>query len=199
MLSPGEQPRTPPLSLHRVFLLLCLCAGIAGLLFSQAGNLREYKQYFTQTRKPASLDITALSEEWTERSLKEHFSGYSVNCYPYQGPLAVQHVCAVEVSSTNGVPTLYMSFFFAGGLLDQVSINVPWWSHQAAYKHLVTSLGSPPASQFLPRNGVRLHGWQLGNGSAVFLNRDRPINPLQWNAIYWRSATGCKHEGCFRE
>ena len=119
MLSPGEQPRTRPLSLRRVFLLLCLCAGIAGLLLSQAGNLREYKRYFTEARKPASLDISALSEEWTERRLKEHFSGYPVSCYPYRGPLAVQNVCAVEVSSTNGVPTLYMSFFFAGGLLTK--------------------------------------------------------------------------------
>lgn len=199
MLSPGEQPRTRPVSLPIVFLLLCLCAGIAAWLFSQAGNLKEYRLYFTETRKPASLDISALSEEWTESSLKEHFSGYPVNCYPYQGPLAVQRACAVEVNSTNGVPTLYMSFFFAGGHLDQVSVNVPWWSHRAAHEYLVTSLGSPFASQFLPRHGVRLYGWRLGNGSAVFLNRDRPINPLDWNAIYWRSATGCRQVGCFRE
>lgn len=199
MLSPGEQAQTPPLSLRRVLLLLCLCAGIAGLLLSQAGNLKEYRRYFTETRKPVSLDLSALSEEWTESRLKEQFRGHPVKCYPYQGPLAVQRACAVEVSSMNGVPTLYMSFFFMGGHLDQVSVNVPWWSHQAAYEHLVTSLGSPLASQFLPRNGVRLHGWRLGNGSAVFLNRDRSINPLDWNAIYWRSATGCKHEACFRD
>ena len=199
MLSPGEQPRTHPINLRRVFLLLCLCVGIAGLLFSQAGNLKEYKLYFTENRKPASLDILALSEEWTESSLKERFRGHPVRCYPYQGPLAVQRACAAEVSSANGVPTLYISFFFVGGLLDQVSVNVPWWSHRAAYEHLVTSFGSPTTSQFFPRYGVRLHGWRLGNGSAVFLNRDRPINPLDWNAIYWRSATGCKHEACFRE
>ena len=92
MLSPGEQPRNPPISIRRVLIGLGLCAVLAVLLLSQARNL---------------------------------------------------------------------------------------------------------TSQVWPLDGVRLHGWDLGNGSAVFLNRDRPLNPFQWNGIYWRSATACRQQGCF--
>jgi hypothetical protein len=189
----------PPVQSTRTLRLLCLCAGLAGLLIYQRGNLNEYRLYFSESRQPAQLDFSSLSEGWTEHSLAERFSGFPVSCHPYHGPLQVQRACAVDVRSTNGVPALYMSFFFAGGKLDHVSVNVPWWSHGAAYEHLVATLGPPAASQPVPHSGVRLHGWRVGDGAAVFLNRDRPRSPLQWNAIYWRSATACRLHGCLED
>lgn len=197
MRFPGEQPRTPSVSSRRVLTLLIPILLLATFLLFQAGNLTEYRLYFTTDRKPATLDLLSLSEDWTESRLRAQFAEFPVGCHPYQGPLPVQRACAVDVRSANGVPALYMSFFFTRGRLSQVAINVPWWSHQSAYQYLVATLGKPVASQLLPRSGVRLHGWQLGNGSAVFFNRDRPFNPLHWNAIYWRSPTECRHEGCF--
>jgi hypothetical protein len=199
MLSPGEQPRNQPVNLRRVLVLLFLCAVPAALLLSQAGNLNEYRLYFTEDRKPAFLDLTALSEEWTESSLRARFAGFPITCVAYRGSLPVQRACAVDVRSTNDIPALYTSFFLAGGRLDQVAINVPWWSHGSAYKSLVTALGPPAASQFMPRNGVRLHGWRLSSGAAVFFNRDRPLGPPFWNSIYWRSPSACRSEGCYRE
>lgn len=197
MRSPGEQTRTPPVSLRRVLIALLVCAVLAAVLFTQRRNLNEYRLYLTEDRKAASIDLTALSEDWSETRLREHFMDIPVNCYPYRGPLAVQRACAVDVASVNGVPAMYMSFFFAGGRLDQLSISVPWWSHGAAHENLFTLLGEPTASQLLPHEGVRLHGWKLGNGAAMFLNRDRPLNPFWWNGIHWRSATACKRDGCF--
>lgn len=198
-LAPGEQPRTPPVSWSRVLRLLVLLLVPAALLFSQARILNEYRLYFTAQRKPATLDLASLSEEWTETRLRERFAQFPVSCHPYQGSLPVQRACAVDVSSANGVPALYISFFFAAGRLDQVSVNVPWWSHGRASEYLVSTFGSPAASQLFPHGGVRLHGWRLRNGAAIFFNRDRPINPLQWNAIYWRSASACRHQGCFSD
>jgi hypothetical protein len=197
MLSPGEQPRSQPTSLRRVILLLGICLAFAVGLLSQAGNLKEYQRYFTQERRPASLDLLALSEEWTEARLHEHFAGHTISCEVYSGELPVQRACAVDARSYNDIPVLYMSFFFADGHLNQVAINIPWWSHAEAYRSLDATLGQPAAAQPLPRSGVRLYGWQLNNGSAVFFNRDRPLNPLSWNAIYWRSAWACKNKGCF--
>lgn len=162
-----------------------------------SGNAREYWLYFTTDRKPATLDLLSLSEEWTESRLSAEFPGFPIGCYPYQGPLRVQRACGVDVKSANGVSTLYMSFFFDQGHLSEVSINVPWWSHKKAYTYLITTLGDPLDSQPRWHAGVRLHGWKLGDGSAVFFNRDRPLNPLRWNAIYWRSASACKRDGCF--
>ena len=181
--------------------LAVLIAVFLFMMFARlnSGNAREYWLYFSTDRKPATLDLLLLSEDWTENRLSAEFPGFPIGCYPYQGPLRVQRACGVDVHSANDVPTLYMSFFFADGRLSEVSINVPWWSHKKAYRYLMTTLGEPMASQRRWHAGVRLHGWKLLGGAGVFLNRDRPLNPLQWNAIYWRSASACKRDGCFIE
>jgi hypothetical protein len=192
-------PPTPSFSIRRVLIAVGLCIGLAALLLSQARNLNEYWLYFTQDRRGASLDLRTLSEDWTESTLRERLPGHPIGCHPYTGPLPVQRACGVDVKAVNGVPAMFLSFFFAGGRLDQVAISVPWWNHPSAHRYLRETLGRPSASQVIPIDGVRLHGWDLGNGSAVFLNRDRPFNPLQWNGIYWRSATACRQQGCFRK
>jgi hypothetical protein len=197
MLSPGEQPRSLRLNSRSALVLLLFTALLAAFLHFHASNLKEYRLYLTEDRKAATLNFANLSEEWTEANLRNRYAGYPVSCHPYQGKLAVQRACAVDVRSYNGVPTLFMSFFFADGHLSQISINVPWWSHDAAYRSLVANLGQPAASQLLPRAGVRLHGWPLTNGSAVFFNRDLPLNPLSWNSIHWRSASSCLEQRCF--
>lgn len=197
MLSPGKQPRSHPVSLRRVLLAVLACVIVTALLLSQKANLEEYRLYFTDERKPVTFALEELSENWTERTLQERFVGYPILCEAYRGRLPVERACGVDVSSHNGVPALFIAFFFSGGHLDQVSINIPWWSHGTAFKSLVAAFGRPAASEFLPRDGVRLYGWQLASGAALFLNRDRPLNPLSWNAIYWRSASACQKGGCF--
>lgn len=197
-LSPGEQPRNKPISFRRIALATIAVGVVAALLLSQRGNIEEYRLYFTQDRKPATFTFTELSEDWTEKTLQEKFSGFPMTCVPYRGSLPVQRACGVDVASHNGVPALFVSFFFSAGRLDQAVVNVPWWSHRTAYSSLVTALGQPAASQVFPRDGVRLHGWTLPGGAALFLNRDRPLNLLAWNAIYWRSPSACAATGCIR-
>ena len=197
MLSPRQTAPSQPVSFRRILLALFACTIIAMILLAQKNYLNEYWLYFTEQRKPASFNFLELSESWTERSLRERFSGYPIGCYQYQGDLPVDRACGVDVSSHNGVPALYISFFFADGHLDQVSVNIPWWSHGTALKSMVAAFGQPTASQSRFRAGVRLHGWPLRNGAALFFNRDRPVNPLTWNAIYWRSASTCQKGGCF--
>ena len=198
MLSPGEQPRTQSINPRRIALAILACLVVTALLLSQKGNIVEYRLYFTEDRKSAAFEFGELSENWTEKTLHEKFSGYPISCQPYQGSLAVERACGVDVKSHNGVPALFISFFFTAGHLDQVSVNVPWWSLGTAYSSLVAALGQPSASQLLPRDGVRLYGWRLPSGAALFLNRDRPLNPLSWNAIYWRSQSACAQSSCFK-
>ncbi len=196
MLSPGEQPRTPSLGPRRLWVLLLFTALLAVYLQTQAGNILEYRLYFTEDRRAAQLSLLELHEGWSEATLRQRFAGHPVTCEPYRGDMKVQRACAVDVGSLNGVSALFLSFFFADGRLSHVSVNVPWWAHRAALKSLVDSFGQPVASQRLPHQGVRLHGWSLANGAAVFMNRDRPLNPLSWNSIHWRSASSCRSEGC---
>ena len=199
MLSPSEQTKAKSLVLLILLVVLVLAAALAAYLWSQSANLREYRLYFTEDRKPAQLSLLELNESWTEASLRQRFAGHPVVCVPYRGELPAQRACAVYVSSLNDVSTLFVSFFFAQGSLRHVSVNVPWWAHKTARRSLIASFGPPIASPFLPYSGVRLHGWSLVNGSAVFLNRDLPLNPLSWNGIHWRSASSCANQGCFKK
>lgn len=164
---------------------------------SQRAELLEYRLYFTEDRKDVSFAIGELSETWTEQTLRERFAGLPIHCQPNPGAGLGDLACAVDVKSYNGLPALFISFFFEAGQLQQVSVNVPWWKHDAAYARLRQWLGPPHASQVFPHSGVRLHGWQLAGGAGVFFNRDASLNPLEWSAIQWRSASSCAALPCF--
>lgn len=192
-----NQTKSKSLSLGRVFIALVGSFALFVLFAAQREAIREHQLYFTQDRKDVSFQLSDLSEAWTEKNLREKFSGIPLNCYPNPGEGLGDLGCALDTKSFNGVPALFISFFFVSGRLQQVSINVPWWKHQAAYNHLVASIGRQTASQLFPHSGVRLHGWSLPSGAAVFYNRDKSLNPLSWNAINWRSASSCAADGCF--
>jgi hypothetical protein len=197
-LSLGEQSSHPPNRSLWAWLILLICALVAYAFFSRHSAIVEHRLYFTEDRRPVAFAFADLSEAWTEQTLRERFAGHSVSCHPYTGELAVDRACAVYPKSHNDVPVLFISFFFAKQRLDQVSVNIPWWSYRAAVLSLDSSLGRPSAVQSQAISEVRLYGWRLANGAAVFFNRDRSSNPLIWNAIYWRSASACQKSACFR-
>lgn len=197
MSSLTKKPRSQSMSLARILIALMVSLAPFGFLMTQRAAIREHQLYFTEDRKDVAFQISDLSEEWTERTLREKFPGIPVNCFPNPGEDLGDLGCVLDTKSFNGVPALFISFFFASGRLQQVSINVPWWKHQVAYDYLIGSIGRQTASQLLPHSGIRLHGWSLPSGAAVFYNRDKSLNPLVWNAINWRSASSCAAEGCF--
>jgi hypothetical protein len=197
MLSPGEQPRPQPPSLRRLAIALGVCALIALALYSQRSTIQEYREHFLGDRKGTSFSLSELSGEWSERTVQKRFAEHPVWCGRYEGTLAADRACGVKIKSYNGVPAVYLAFFFNAAQLRQVAISLPSWAHADAYKKLVAEYGVPYASQLLPAEGVRLHGWRLPDGAGLFFNRDRPLNPLETNAIYWRSATECRSTGCF--
>jgi hypothetical protein len=196
-LQTPKQRQAPSLSMRRIGVALLIGLGLLALLMTQFDVLREYKLYLTEDRKDVAFQLTELSEAWTERTLRERFAGLPMRCYPNPGEGLGDQGCIVDTKSYNGIPAMFISFFFSSGHLNQVSINVPWWNHRVAFERLRVSLGAPTASQLFPHSGIRLHGWQLPSGAVVLYNRDRSINPLQWNAIYWRSAAACREQPCF--
>lgn len=177
---------------------LLVCLVVLLLVLIEKERLREHWLYFTEDRRAATFDFVELSESWSVDMLRERFSGFPIRCYPNPGDGLGDLGCIVDTMSHNGVPSLFISFFFTSGHLHQVSVNIPWWNHAEAYSKLTATLGQPLASQLLPRHGVRLHGWRLADGAGLFFNRDRALNPLDWNSIYWRSAASCKARTCFR-
>lgn len=182
------------MSLLRISIAVVLCLAV---LIPQYPAIREHQLYFTQDRRDVSLPFAELSAAWSEKTLRDRFPDIPVHCYPDPGEDLGDLGCVLDTKSINGVPALFISFFFSSGHLQQISINVPWWQHRVAYDYLAASIGPPSVSQLLPSGGVRLHGWRLPDGAAVFLNRDKSLNPLVWNAIYWRSAEACANNTCF--
>ncbi len=196
MTSPGEQSQAPP-NARRIAFLLLLVALVAGYVFVYREHIEEYRLYFSSERQPVTFKYTDLSETWTEKTLHDRFRGFKVRCFHETGNPLGERVCGLDAKSHNGVPVLFLTFFFSAGQLSHVSINIPWWAHGEGRTAIESALGPPAARQLLPRSGVRLLGWQLPGGAALFYNRDRDMNPLIWNAIYWNSARSCKLRGCF--
>jgi hypothetical protein len=189
--------RDNPISFLRIAVAALVGILFLAFFFTQKVNLNEYYLYFTEDRSPITFQFIDLSEDWTEQTLHERFSSLPVTCQNARVNPRVDRACAVDVKSHNGVPAMFVSFFFASGHLQEVAVSVPIWSRDDAHDSLVTVLGRPTGRQLWPHDGVRLVGWELRNGSAVFLNRDMNLMPPYRNAIYWRSSSACETDGCF--
>ena len=178
-----------------VFLVL---AGVAALCLAYPQQLREYRLYFTEDRPSTVLAYEAVSQEWSEQDLKSKISAASFRCYDNRpGEYLDQRSCFADVSSHNGVPAMSLAFYFAAGKLNHMTVQVPWWKHRALVRSMSAAYGQPTGAQAVPVAGVRLVGWQLRSGNAVFMDRDQPLNPLAWSMVLWSSARSCEPKGCF--
>lgn len=199
-MTPPTKKTTPPPNGLRIFLIIVLLmvGWLAFFTLAFPENVKEYRLYLTEARPPIAFGFDELSQEWSEADLRTYFKDIRFTCSQNEAQgNPKERICFADVSAHNSTPAMFLSFFFVDGQLDRVAINIPWWAHQTAYKTTVAQFGPPVASQFLPVDGIRLHGWKLANGSALFLNRDRPFNPLEWNSILWQSARACTQSGCF--
>jgi hypothetical protein len=185
------------ISLPRILLAVLVIAAAAWYLQRYSGEAREYWLYFTENRPTIDLRYGELTGDWTEQSLQARFPKLRIRCYTDSSHGMGDRACALDVDSNRGVPTLFVSFFFAKGRLNAVSFNVPWWAHGDALDDIVATNGEPYAAQERAYSGVRLAGWKLPNGSALFYNRDRDVNPLIWNSVFWNSPEWCARKHCF--
>lgn len=163
------------------------------------GNVREYWRYLTEQRSAVDFELSALSEEWSEKELRRQFPEMQIACYATDTPgVPEERSCFADVKEFGNAPAMFIVFFMAKGQLNRVMINIPWWAHEDGFRAVVSRHGRPDASQLLPVGGQRLHGWKLDDGSAIFVNRDRALNPLKWSSIMWSSRRACRSMGCFR-
>lgn len=182
-----------------LLILLAMAAVVFALWFlrSYSSEAAEYQSYLSDDRPAITLRYSELSGSWTEKSLKARFQNMGVRCTSRVPKDLGDRVCSLKVVSNNGVPTMFVSFFFTGGFLSSTSFNVPWWAHGDALDDIVATIGEPHAAQLFPRSGVRLMGWKLPDGAALFYNRDRSINPMIWSSVFWKSAESCAKRRCF--
>jgi hypothetical protein len=161
--------------------------------------VRDYLLYFFEKRPAITLRYDELSGEWTEQTLRKRFPDSDIYCSTDSSHGMGDRGCVLDVSSNRGVRTVYISFFFARGRLNAASFNIPWWAHSEGLDDIVASYGEPYGEQQEAHSGVRLSGWKLPNGSALFYNRDRDLNPLIWNSAFWNSAEWCGKGHCFMD
>lgn len=193
--------QSPPKRIGWLRILLLAATALFAIWFVRAyeGEAQQYRLYLTEDRPAITLAYEELSGDWTEQSLKARFPENGISCSADAPPGIGDRACALNIVSNNGVPTMYIAFFFAGGRLNAATFNVPWWAHGDALDNIVATYGEPYSAQLLPRGGVRLLGWKLPGGGALFYNRDRDINPLIWNSAFWNSPAFCARNGCFTE
>jgi hypothetical protein len=190
-----RQNISPP----RILLAVLAIAAAVWFLRTYSREARVYQLYFSEDRPAITLRYDELSGDWTEQSLQTRFPKVDVICRP-GGPVGVgDRTCWLKVLSNNGVPTLYVSFFFTKGHLNAASFNIPLWAHNDALDNIVATYGEPYAAQEQAYSGIRLVGWKLPGGAALFYNRDREINPLVWSSAFWNSAEHCAREHCFED
>ena len=198
-LSPGEQKTPRRVSPARVLVLLLPALAAFWLWNTRYPPIREYRLYFSEDRKSADLPWHLLSEFWSEADLKQHFTGYPVRCgSDHTGAPGITRTCAVDLSSLNGVPTMYLNFLFSGNKLKRVATATPWSSHSTGLRTLITTYGNPQVTQEYPHSGVRLHGWKLNGGGYVFYNRDRGLNPLEPSSTQWLAPSACSPRPCIQ-
>lgn len=161
-------------------------------------RVEEYRQYLTESRPALDFSFGHLSEDWTESHLRYFFDGEEILCQK-DGSMgrAIDKSCFIEIASHNNAPAMFATFFFRGDRLYAAMVAVPWWSHYAMLDSIDGMYGSPDRSQDKPVNDVRLFGWALENGSGIFYNRDRSINPLFWSLLLWFNSEECERIGCF--
>ncbi len=171
---------------------------VAALSLAFPDNVREYRLYLTEDRPSLVLSYEDISQDWTEAQIKERFGQLRFRCYDNRpGEHPDDRSCFAGIGAHNGSPAMSVAFYLANGKVNHVGITVPWWAHGRQTAQLVSAYGTPFAAQALPIAGVRLSGWKIPRGHAIFFNRDHSLNPLMWNLVLWSSERACLESGCF--
>lgn len=193
----STERKTHPLVLALALVLVCVGLSLALLAMAFPDPFGEYRRYLTESRPALDFRFDELSELWTEADVRQQFPLVPFKCGKVPAEMDLgEWGCRTEISSHNGVRAMGLSFFFREGRLDSASLQVPWWHHQKGLRSILTLYGRPIGFQSGRRVGVRLVGWHLANGSALFYNRDLEWNPLSWSALYWVSQRRCKQQRC---
>ena len=181
-------------------IALLVLAMVAAVCFAYPRQLEEYWLYATQSRPSTVLSYETMSQDWSEEEVKSRMHGIAFRCYDNRpGEYLDQRSCFADVSSHNGVAAMSLAFYFAAGKLNHMTVQVPWWKHRALARSMLAAYGQLTGAQAAPVADVRLVGWQLRSGNAIFMNRDQPLNPLTWSMVMWSSARSCEPNGCFVE
>lgn len=168
--------------------IVLVIAMVALLVFSSQDRIHVYGTYLREKSPEITTNFLALSDEMDEIMIRKHFEGVPLTCIG-QGPGSDSlgdRVCYASIDKADGDAALTLAAFFRKGRLARVIVQTPWWVHKSWATRLTTQFGAPVHAGLVSRFGGPVLRWTLLNGH-VDSNRDRSINPLNWNVIVWTS------------
>ena len=193
-----------PRQTRTVVLLVMLTASFCFWWFAQRGDARrqsgmeiEYRLYKSESRKPVRLKLSDVSSIASEADLHRALQGHQVVCQPdWTGVSGAKTACAVYTNSYNGVPAMYLNFIFSEVALVRMGVAIPQEAHEEGFKFLESEFGTPTVTQSTAKAGIRLHGWKLADGAAVFYGRERAKEAFEPSSIQWMPQRGCGGRSC---
>ena len=158
---------------------------------------REVALYHSEKRPDAVLAYAEWAGIRDEADLAAQLPGHKLHCRADWTQLPGAHrTCAIYLKTLNGVPTMYVNFTFSERALMRVSTVIPGEFHGQGLEHLTRTFGAPTVRQARPKAGIRLNGWLLPDGAALFYNRDPAAAEGGVNSIQWLPANGCDGRPC---
>lgn len=113
-----------------LMLFLAICAWRIADEFP--GNVREYRLYLLEDRKPIDFRYEELSAAWTEADLKARFPRHTFDCFDNRpGEYLDERSCFTDIGAHNDQAAMFAAFYFAGGGLRHAAISMPSWKYAA--------------------------------------------------------------------
>ena len=194
---PDSKQRSSPWRLLMLLLILFLAICAWRIADEFPGNVREYRLYLLEDRKPIDFRYEELSAAWTEADLKARFPRHTFDCFDNRpGEYLDERSCFTDIGAHNDQAAMFAAFYFAGGGLRHAAISMPSWKYAANLKAIKAAYGRP-LGLFRTEGSPDLYGWQLDTGAALFYGGQRPLNPVQFVTLLWVNERDCARGGCF--
>ena len=166
--------------------ILLTIAIVALLVFSSQDRMHVYGTYLREKSPEITTNLPALSADMDEAMLRKHFERVPLTCIG-QGPgsdIMGDRVCYASIDKADGDAALTLAAFFRKGRLAHLIVQMPWWVHKSWATRLTGRFGRPVHAGLVSRFGGPVLRWTMLNG-YVDSNRDRSLNPFNWNVIMW--------------
>lgn len=149
-------------------------------------RLHVYGTYIRETSPEIATRLTELSVEMNEAAIRRHFAGVGLRCLaPSPGSENLgDRLCYAAIDAADGDAALTLAVSFRRGKLTHAFVQVPWWVHESWMNRLEARYGQPRHAGLVSPFGGPVLRWSMPNGFVEF-NRDRSLNPLAWNMIFW--------------
>jgi len=132
----------PPL--YKKLLILCMVFGpIIWLMFTEDGQRRtDTMVLWLFGEEEISMDLAALSNEYTEQELDEVYPQLKWRCQNHEDTYGDRH-CVARIGIFNGIPARYLTAFYRDGRLSAMKLHYRAHNHGQMQSLLLSLLGEP--------------------------------------------------------